>query len=1194
MIQVCIVIIRNNISTLNQQTQVDSGANERPPILEKGNYIPWESRFRRFLDNKLEEEDRMWRLIEKGPYMRVKMLRIRGNELKAKEGESLESVYERLTTLVNIMDRNNVRSIPVSINIKEQMLLAMKDEAESNLKDEENDFMLNNSYGDETLEELIAASTNWKELQQELIEEVQEMLNTFKSMEQKVAEKSPKENVLQNEIDRLLEVSLTREIQDFKAKKVSNANVNADRSKPVTLHSIPKNKKSQKQSANVIARAMYRITKIETHTPDSKTNIHVSNSTCVESSNSVRRPKSKDTKLKDRVLKNINVKRSHAHVRKMSSSVSIDSNKRETMNSTNWVAKPSTLPSAFVSSNTGTVCFKNDHFAAITGYGDYIQGNHTICHVYYVEGLGHDLFLNLEGDDLLTGSLESNLYTISISELAAYSPVCLISKTTSTKSWLWHRRLYHLNFEYYATSTPEVSNNSVANTHNNEDTFSSSSVIIEEDEAPHIVSSSQELVHTGSNKPVLNEHADKQNQEDVVELDGNTIMHTFEIPNQQERIDFEKSFAPVVRIEVVRMFMAYAAHKNFPIYQIDVKTAFLNGPLKEEVFVSQANEFVDPDFHNHVYHLKKALYDLKQAPRAWYDKLSSFLIEHHFIKVFSNKFAKLMKDNFEMSMMGEMKFFLRLQIHQSPRRIFINQSQYTMELLRKHGMEKCDTIMTPIATTKIDAYLQGTPTNQTKYRSMIGGLMYLTKTLSKVPDTEDTIIFKLDNQEIIYTVDMFRDTLQLPVKTLENPFRLEEDYHSIQDDIPLVSVYTIGNVTVQRMLIPDAFLTKEIRATDDYKEYETVFVNKHVVKGEKVVELYADKFDASMIHDDEEEKKDDKMGSLKIRTEKMQTPIPITPRSPRINLSSDKNIAQELTNTVSLFTATTSKDSHKQRRISSKHSHLLCALHRMCRHQGYMIRDMERKATDDLIERNLKPILADIIIQDHDAFRSEGEKRVKIHKTYKSSKSARGSSSKQPAKDSTTYVSKQQHEWDAWEEETVIDEDEATLNDTLSNQFKNAEEYAYHFEQATNFIVNQIVWESRKEYIRRPVPKPLIFYGPQVEQGIKSYQVKVNLIAPTFTFLGIKAHESYSIVDKPTTGLIYLNSKNEKRVMYLVEIVKFCDATLEKVLKEVKLKIFQSEPWNKPPLLGELDRDIMRVFEREIIKRLRHREQIRR
>nr|GEU32844.1 copia protein [Tanacetum cinerariifolium] len=101
---------------------------------------------------------------------------------------------------------------------------------------------------------------------------------------------------------------------------------------------------------------------------------------------------------------------------------------------------------------------------------------------------------------------------------------------------------------------------------------------------------------------------------------------------QDEGIDFEESFAPVARLEAVRIFVAYAAHKNFTIYQMDVKTTFLNGTLKEEVFVSQPDGFVDPDFPNHVYRLKKALYGLKQAPRAYYDKISSFLIEHHFTK----------------------------------------------------------------------------------------------------------------------------------------------------------------------------------------------------------------------------------------------------------------------------------------------------------------------------------------------------------------------------------------------------------------------------------------------------------------------------------------------------------------------------------------------------------------------------------
>ncbi|GJV95135.1 retrovirus-related pol polyprotein from transposon TNT 1-94 [Tanacetum coccineum] len=228
---------------------------------------------------------------------------------------------------------------------------------------------------------------------------------------------------------------------------------------------------------------------------------------------------------------------------------------------------------------------------------------------------------------------------------------------------------------------------------------------------------------------------------------------------QKEGINFKELFAHVARLETIRMFIAYAAHKNITIFQMDVKTDFLNGPLKEEVYVSQPEGFINPEFPNHVYRLKKSLYGLKQAPRAWYDKLSSFLIQHGFTKGivdptlftrrhggdilliqvyvddiifvstnpdFSKRFANLMKNNFEMSMMGELKFFLGLQVHQSPRGIFISQSQYAIELLKKHGLDKCVSMSIPMVTERPDADLQGTPTDQMTYHQMIGGLMYLT------------------------------------------------------------------------------------------------------------------------------------------------------------------------------------------------------------------------------------------------------------------------------------------------------------------------------------------------------------------------------------------------------------------------------------------------------------------------------------
>ncbi|GKC31720.1 putative ribonuclease H-like domain-containing protein [Tanacetum coccineum] len=161
---------------------------------------------------------------------------------------------------------------------------------------------------------------------------------------------------------------------------------------------------------------------------------------------------------------------------------------------------------------------------------------------------------------------------------------------------------------------------------------------------------------------------------------------------QEEGIDFEESFAPVARIEAIRIFVANFAHKNMTIYQMDVKTAFLNGELKEEVYVSQPEGFVYQDNPPHVYKLKKALYGLKQALRAWYDKLPHLST-----------------------------------ILQSPKGIFINQSKYASEIVKKYGLHSPDSVDTPmIENKKLDEDLQGKPVDATLYRGMIGSLMYLT------------------------------------------------------------------------------------------------------------------------------------------------------------------------------------------------------------------------------------------------------------------------------------------------------------------------------------------------------------------------------------------------------------------------------------------------------------------------------------
>nr|GFA27336.1 hypothetical protein [Tanacetum cinerariifolium] len=199
---------------------------------------------------------------------------------------------------------------------------------------------------------------------------------------------------------------------------------------------------------------------------------------------------------------------------------------------------------------------------------------------------------------------------------------------------------------------------------------------------------------------------------------------------QEEGIDFEESFAPVARLEAIRIFLAYAAHKNMIVYQMDVNTAFLNGNLRKKVYVSQPDGFVDPDNPNHVYKLKKALYGLKQAPRTWYGMLSSFLLSQDFSKGSVGPTLFIRKNGNDlllMSMMGKILFFLGLQISQSPRGIFINQSKYALESLKKYGFESCDPVDTPmVEKSKLDEDREGKAVDPSDYHGMIGTLLYLT------------------------------------------------------------------------------------------------------------------------------------------------------------------------------------------------------------------------------------------------------------------------------------------------------------------------------------------------------------------------------------------------------------------------------------------------------------------------------------
>ena len=270
-----------------------------------------------------------------------------------------------------------------------------------------------------------------------------------------------------------------------------------------------------------------------------------------------------------------------------------------------------------------------------------------------------------------------------------------------------------------------------------------------------------ELVPPPTNAKVIGTRWVFKNKKDE---DGNIVRNKARLVaqgyNQQEGIDFDETYAPVARLEAIRILMAFAAHKGFKLYQMDVKSAFLNGYLKEEVYLKQPPGFIHEKYPHYVYKLKKSVYGLRQSPRCWYERLSQFLVKNGFTRgtldptlfiyhkrnhfllvqvyvddiVFGSTneslckwFSDCMHKEFDMSLMGELQYFLGLQINQSAAGIFIHQSKYVNDLLKRFALENITAKATPMSTTvKLTKDEQGTPVDITKYRGMIGSLLYLT------------------------------------------------------------------------------------------------------------------------------------------------------------------------------------------------------------------------------------------------------------------------------------------------------------------------------------------------------------------------------------------------------------------------------------------------------------------------------------
>nr|GEZ78629.1 hypothetical protein [Tanacetum cinerariifolium] len=375
----------------------------------------------------------------------------------------------------------------------------------------------------------------------------------------------------------------------------------------------------------------------------------------------------------------------------------------------------------FVEKFLGTVKFRNDQIAPILGYGDL-------------------------GNDLLTGFRGTNLYSITLQDTTSPNPICLMAKATSSQAWLWHRCLSHLNFD----TINLLSKNDIViglpklkfvKDHLCSSCLSKEDFMLNLSPGPQCqenVPQADRTVTTSNGLDLLfSLMFDELLNGSTQAVSKSSAVTIADAPNhchQQHTTPLNTQITPEPTCQVppqapIRGDIVSSCRwtKDHPLEQVignpsqsvrtrrqlesdgkmcmfaltmDVKTSFLYGPLKEEVYVNQPDGSVDPYHPDKVYRLKKALYGLKQAPRAWYDELSNFLV--------SKRFSK------------------GIQIHQSPRGIFINQAKYAQEILIKHGMTSCDSVGTPMATKHLDADLSGTPVDQMKYQSMIEARMHLT------------------------------------------------------------------------------------------------------------------------------------------------------------------------------------------------------------------------------------------------------------------------------------------------------------------------------------------------------------------------------------------------------------------------------------------------------------------------------------
>ncbi|GJT36894.1 retrovirus-related pol polyprotein from transposon TNT 1-94 [Tanacetum coccineum] len=349
------------------------------------------------------------------------------------------------------------------------------------------------------------------------------------------------------------------------------------------------------------------------------------------------------------------------------------------------------------------------------------------CRVTFLE---HDSKITKDGKVIGRGIRKKGLYVMKLGNKPK-DKICLAR--IDENSMLWHRRIGHANMHLIQSLASKDLVRNLPRLRFDQhfcDAFKIRKQAHASYKAKNIISTTRclELLHMDLSGPSA-VRSDGENRYTLVIVDDYSRL-VAQGYNQQEGIDYDKTYAPIARLKSIMILLAYACALDFKLFQMDVKSAFLNGFINKEVYVAQPPGFIDFKKPDHVYKLKKALYSLKQAPKAWYDRLKAFLIKHEYkmgmvnSTLFTNKkssnliivqiyvddiifgticqdmcdeFAKIMHDEFEMSIMGELNFFLGLQIKQMKDGIFFNQSKYIKEMLKKFGLEESKPMKTPMS-----------------------------------------------------------------------------------------------------------------------------------------------------------------------------------------------------------------------------------------------------------------------------------------------------------------------------------------------------------------------------------------------------------------------------------------------------------------------------------------------------------------